>query len=215
VRRLVSRFEALDAEKRQRILNAAMREFASKGYDRASTNRIVEGAGIAKGLLFHYFKSKKRLFLYLYDRGLELVTEEVLRGVDFAEKDLFRRIRQAQRAKLALLRVYPDIIGFLKAAYLEESEAVKEELGGRTQGLLALNYQRVFEGVDTSRFREGLDGSLVMQTIVWAYEGFVSAHAEAIRRLEPAGGDLAPVFAEADEYSAFLEKCFYRQGENK
>jgi AcrR family transcriptional regulator len=205
-----AKFEALDGEKQQRILNAAMKEFASKGYDDASTNRIVEGAGIAKGLLFHYFKSKKGLFLYLFDRGLRLVTDEVFKGIDFSEADFFRRLQQAQEAKIALIRVYPDIMDFLKAAYLEESEAVKAELGGRTQGLLALNYQRVFEGVDTTRLREGLDKDLVLKTIIWAYEGFANAHTEAIRRLSTLNQDLTPILAEADAYSAFLRKCFYR-----
>ncbi len=215
MRALHAKFEALDGEKQQRILNAAMKEFASKGYDHASTNRIVEDAGIAKGLLFHYFKSKKQLFLYLYDRGLKSVTEEVFRSVDFSEADFFCRIQQAQEAKIALIRVYPDIMDFLKAAYLEESEDVKAELGGRTQGLLALNYQRVFEGVDTSRFREGLDRNLVMKTIIWAYEGFASAHTEALRRLETLNQDLTPMLAEAEAYSSFLRKCFYRQDDNE
>ena len=213
VRALQSKFEALDGEKQQRILNAAMKEFASKGYDHASTNRIVEDAGIAKGLLFHYFKSKKQLFLYLYDRGLKLVTEEVLRGVDFTEPDFFQRMQQAQAAKIALIRVYPDIMDFIKAAYLEESEAVKAELSERTQGLLALNYTKLFEGVDTALFREELDKNLVMKTIIWAYEGFANAHGEAIRRLETLNQDLTPMLAEADEYSAFLRKCFSRQDE--
>jgi AcrR family transcriptional regulator len=212
---MYSKFEALEEEKQQRILNASMKEFASKGYDRASTNRIVEGAGIAKGLLFHYFKSKKQLFLYLYDRCLKHVSEEVLRGVDFSERDFFRRIQQAQRVKIALIRIYPDIMKFLTAAYLEESEDVRTELGERTQGLMMLNFQRVFEGVDTSVFREGLDKAMVMKTIIWAYEGFANSYTEAIRRMESLEQDYGPMLAAADEYSAFLKQCFYQQDENK
>jgi len=210
-----TKFEALDGEKQQRILNAAMKEFAAKGYDRASTNRIVEEAGIAKGLLFHYFQSKKQLFFYLYDRSLKHVTEEVLSGVDFSDRDLFRRLAQAQRVKIALIRVYPDIMRFLTAAYLEESETVARALGERTQGLTALNFQRVFEGVDTSVFREGLSEKLVMKTILWAYEGFANSHADAIRRMENLEQDYGPMLAAADEYSAFLKQCFYRRDDNK
>jgi TetR/AcrR family transcriptional regulator len=207
---MYSKFEALDGEKQQRILNAAMKEFASKGYDHASTNRIVEDAGIAKGLLFHYFKSKKQLFLYLYDRGIAYVTEEVFRGVDLSERDFFRRIQQAQQVKIALIRVYPDIMNFLKAAYLEESEAVVKELGERNSGLVFINFQRAFEGVDTSAFREDLDKNLLMKTITWAYEGFANANMELIRSMDTV--DYGPMLALADEYTAFLKKCFYQQG---
>ena len=54
-----SNVDRLPDGKRQRILDAAIREFAEHGYDKASTNSIVKEAGIAKGLLFHYFGSKK------------------------------------------------------------------------------------------------------------------------------------------------------------
>lgn len=206
-----TKFEALDGEKQQRILNAAMREFASKGYDRASTNRIVEGACIAKGLLFHYFKSKKRLYLYLYDRGMCLITEEVFRGVDFSQRDFFARLTQAERVKVDLIRRSPDIFDFLKAAYLEESDAVRKELSERNQGQLALNFQRVFEGVDMAAFREDLDPSLVLKTIAWAYEGFAGSYMERIRRMETLDQDYEALLREADQYTEFLKKCFYRQ----
>lgn len=206
-----TKFEALDGEKQQRILNAAMREFASKGYDRASTNRIVEGACIAKGLLFHYFKNKKRFYLYLYDRGMRLITEEVFRGVDFSQRDFFARLTQAERVKVDLIRRSPDIFDFLKAAYLEESDAVRKELDERNQGQLALNFQRVFEGVDMAAFREDLDPALVLKTIVWAYEGFAGSYMERIRRMETLDQDYEALLREADQYTEFLKKCFYRQ----
>ena len=57
----------MEPEKRERIINAAINEFTKKGYRNASTNEIVKEAGISKGLIFHYFKNKKQLYLFLYD----------------------------------------------------------------------------------------------------------------------------------------------------
>jgi TetR/AcrR family transcriptional regulator len=207
---LYSKFEGLDEEKQMRILNAAMKEFAAKGYDDASTNRIVEAAGIAKGLLFHYFKSKKQLFLYLYDRCLELVTREVLGKVDFTEKDFFNRLIVAQTAKLELIRKYPDIMNFLQAAYLDQSVAVRPDLDERKKDLLLVNFSRAFEDVDTSAFREGLDIGLVIRTVAWAFEGFANAYFEKIRHLPAFEPDYDALFAEAREYVEFLKKCFYK-----
>lgn len=59
------KFLELDKLKQDRIINAAMKEFALKGYKNASTNEIVKEAGISKGLLFHYFTNKKAYF-YIY-----------------------------------------------------------------------------------------------------------------------------------------------------
>ncbi len=53
----------VETEKRQRIINAAIDEFM-KGYCKANTDIIVNNAGISKGLLFHYFGTKKKLTEY-------------------------------------------------------------------------------------------------------------------------------------------------------
>ncbi len=54
-------FENLDDQKKERILNAAIAEFAYKKYEDASTNNIVMSAQIGKGMLFRYFGNKKNL----------------------------------------------------------------------------------------------------------------------------------------------------------
>lgn len=81
---LNSKFFSLDDEKQIKILNAAIKVYVQKGYDHASTNEIVKEAGISKGLLFHYFKNKKTLYLFLFDHCVEVVME------DFYKKRLWR-----------------------------------------------------------------------------------------------------------------------------
>ena len=53
---------------RERILRAAVAAFGEHGYEGASTNQICADAGISKGLLFHYFKSKENLFMEVLER---------------------------------------------------------------------------------------------------------------------------------------------------
>ena len=47
----------LDTQRRDAILNAALKEFSSQGYDNASTNVIAKEAGISKALMFHYVRN--------------------------------------------------------------------------------------------------------------------------------------------------------------
>jgi AcrR family transcriptional regulator len=54
----------------ERILKASIEEFAEKGYAAASTNSIAKKAKVAKGLLFHYFKSKENLYIECYKHVL-------------------------------------------------------------------------------------------------------------------------------------------------
>ena len=58
-------FDQLSEEKRNRILQVSIKEFAEHGYELASTNRIVMAAQISKGSLFKYFSSKLSLYMYL------------------------------------------------------------------------------------------------------------------------------------------------------
>ena len=47
---------------RTRILEAALREFSANGLAGARTERIAEGAGVNKALLYYYFRSKDALY---------------------------------------------------------------------------------------------------------------------------------------------------------
>ena len=47
---------------RQRILEAAFEEFASKGYDGASLNAVWAEKSISKGIIYHHFKDKDEIY---------------------------------------------------------------------------------------------------------------------------------------------------------
>ena len=66
---MYSKFLNLKPEKQEKIIEVAIKEFADKGFEKASTNEIVKEAGISKGILFHYLKIKN-LFLYVYDYSM-------------------------------------------------------------------------------------------------------------------------------------------------
>ena len=58
-------FYNLPNEKRQLIEDVAIDEFSEYGFDKASINRIVAAAKIAKGSFYQYFEDKKDLFAHL------------------------------------------------------------------------------------------------------------------------------------------------------
>ncbi len=55
-------------ERRNEILDAADALFGQKGFDRTSTNDILEKVGIARGTLYYHFKSKEDIMDALIDR---------------------------------------------------------------------------------------------------------------------------------------------------
>jgi AcrR family transcriptional regulator len=60
-------FNNLPEQKRNRIIDLAIEEFAANPYDVASISNLVREAGIAKGSLYQYFEDKKDLYCYLIE----------------------------------------------------------------------------------------------------------------------------------------------------
>ena len=56
------------SDRRERLLNVGVREFARRDYVEISTERIAEQAGVAQGLLFHYFKTKRNFWMEVMAR---------------------------------------------------------------------------------------------------------------------------------------------------
>lgn len=51
-----------------RIIEAALDEFAQKDYDGTSMNQIIQNAGISKGSMYHYFQNKEDLYMHVLER---------------------------------------------------------------------------------------------------------------------------------------------------
>jgi AcrR family transcriptional regulator len=67
------RFDKLPKDKRERILEAAAKEFVAHGYEGASMNRMLAEAGISKGAAYYYFDDKADLYataVLYYSRAL-------------------------------------------------------------------------------------------------------------------------------------------------
>lgn len=88
-------FEKLPIEKQARIVNASISEFAERDYETASMNKVVERAGIAKGSLFNYFKTKSSLYFHIYHLALGEV-KAYLRKVRDETTDLPFDVRLAK-----------------------------------------------------------------------------------------------------------------------
>ena len=99
---MIERFNHIDInnEKVKRIVNSALEEFSKNDFDKASTNNIVKGAGISRGLLYHYFKDKQDLYDFLIDFAIEIVMKALEEKAIWEEGDLLEKIKQAAIIKI-------------------------------------------------------------------------------------------------------------------
>ena len=69
----------LRADKKEKILKAAIKVFSGKGYDQATMDEIAMEANVSKGLLFFYYENKENLII---ESALKSVPIEVMNAID-------------------------------------------------------------------------------------------------------------------------------------
>ncbi len=72
-----NRFDNLEPEKQEAILQAAGEEFAEKGFESASINRIIQNSGMSKGSVYYYFEDKADLFATTLERSIQRLMDEI------------------------------------------------------------------------------------------------------------------------------------------
>jgi len=202
---MLKKFEEMPEAKKLKIINAALSEFASKGYDKGSTNIIAQKAGISKGLIFHYFNSKANLYLYLYDYTLKVISDDLYQNVDLQNGDILQRIMDITLKKVTLLQKYPDILAFSQKAYLEDSKQIKQALLNKQQLSNHQAQQDFLANIDYSYFKNDLDIDKAMMTI---YATLEKVSVASITQKEL---DLDTTFTTIKTYTDFFRDIFYKK----
>ncbi|WP_456274641.1 TetR/AcrR family transcriptional regulator [Bacillus sp. AK031] len=205
------KFFGLEQEKQDRILNAALNEFAQKGFNSASTNQIVKEAGISKGALFHYFNNKKDLYLSLYDHFVQMVIDRMKADINWEEKDIFERHREMSKVKMKLFHQYPAVFHFMSAIFLEDDPEILQELEKRKAAFLANNYKEMIDDIDKSKFRKGVDIEKAKNIITWSMEGFSNSMQAKYRGLGFEHLNIDEIMKEMDDYLDVLKQSFYKK----
>lgn len=206
---MFSKFLNLKQEKQEKILEAAIKEFADKGFEKASTNEIVKEAGISKGILFHYFQNKKKLFLFAFDYAAELCLDEFLKKVNFEETDFFAKLRQISSFKLELANKYAEIFKFLEVVYGEKCTEVTNEIEERKKKISENNYSKVFNNIDVSKFRDGVDAGRAINIVMWTLEGLSTSELQKAKLSASKQLDYEKTLQEMDIYLDMFKNCFY------
>ena len=206
---ILEKIYGINAEKRERIINAALKEFARSGYEQASTNEIVKDAEISKGSLFNYFNSKKELYLFLLDY-VTTVIEEIYERVDWNETDLFIRMKQLGVVKFEIYKQHPYAFDFMNAASRETSSEVKPEIEKMRKEAISIGMEKSFQNIDYTKFRDDMDLDKMMNVISLTFLGLADQQREKVASFENVERDILDVF---DEYFRLLKRCFYREEE--
>jgi AcrR family transcriptional regulator len=204
-------FEKLPEEKKKKIIEVCIDEFAEKGYTSASTNNIVSKANISKGTLFNYFINKKNLFLYIVDYATDYYVEYLISRMKENSPDFFQRILDWAELKIAVSIEEPKMYDFFVSAFVNIPEELAEDIAERYKKLYDKGVVLAFEDIDMSPFREDIDREKALELILLAFNGVSEKNLKQIAFSEDKGFKaLNDRLEELKVYAAILKKVFYK-----
>jgi AcrR family transcriptional regulator len=114
-------------EKRRLILDAAVRVFAQKGFHTSRVGDIAEEAGVAHGLLYHYFSSKDEVLETIFHENWDVLVGRIQAVADSDES-----VRdQLRHVAAILLRTWlhtPDVVRVI-IGEISRTHAVEHRIG--------------------------------------------------------------------------------------
>ena len=203
-------FENLSEDKKQRILEACIIEFAEKGYEKASTNTIIKQAEISKGILFHYFGNKKSMFLYIFEYCLQFFISEYKKYPLQISEDIFDRIIEIGLIKLKITHANPKISKLVLYAYMNTPEDIRSEIHKKYTKLSNEILPTLFKDIDDSKFRDDVDSKKALEIVMLFLEALQVKYTKAYQgREQELLADMDKIMEEYKQYIEILKYGMY------
>ena len=154
-------------DKRRVILDAAVRVFAAKGYHTCRVGDIAEEAGIAHGLLYHYFSSKEEVLETVFRENWSELLQR-FEQVDASDEPADEKLRGIVKILLRTWRNDPDLVTVM-VREVGRSAQLATQVDVIGQGFAVI--ERVIrEGQAEGVFRSGLDPRLASWVVYGGLE---------------------------------------------
>ncbi len=128
-RRSLTTQTTTEEDTRARILQAALKLFASQGYNRTTTKDLANSAKVAEGTLFRYFPNKKAILIEVATSGwIEILTDLL---TELSEMGSYKAISQVMRRRMLNIQENSDLLRvcFIEAQYHSElRERIQSEV---------------------------------------------------------------------------------------
>ena len=190
------KFFSLPQERQDLIRNSAMLEFGEGSFKKTSADAIAKRAGVSKGLLFHYFKDKRELYLYLFqyaiDECMEAFNRQMERMSYFGETDFFAALD-------------PGLFRFVMRAYYEGDNVLTPRLRKKLNDVLRESTDSFLSRMDLYKFKDGVDPKSLVRLLTLAAEGML-AETKACTPEE-----IDKLFQEYKKYADMLRQNLYKE----
>ena len=202
----------LSEERREQIILFALQEFAEKGYDQTSTNTICKKAGVSKGLLFHYFESKKGLYLYVLDKCIDKYKKIIERIMPELSEDIVERISQIMQMKIKIFAEDPLSYSVVFEAFFDIPKDLTEEIKIRYSTFHDENMSKIYSGLDFGVFRPDIDHQKALELIFLVTDGLTEKYIKTYTATKDRSiFNIEHISSELMVYIEMLKKGIYKE----
>ncbi|MGN1195708.1 MAG: TetR/AcrR family transcriptional regulator [Acutalibacteraceae bacterium] len=150
-------FDNIPEEKRKKILDVAVNEFANNGFENANINTIAKKADVSVGSLYKYFDTKADLFLTSVDYGVSSL-EKILAQVVSLEEDVMVKLEKLVRAAISYSRENAVMIKLYNEFTTESNSDLGEKLAERMESITSDAYRKaIIKGQIDGEIRTDID----------------------------------------------------------
>ena len=158
-------------EKRRVILDAAVRVFARRGFHASRVGDIAEEAGVAHGLLYHYFSSKDAVLETIFREHWTALLERI-HAVEASGDAPVEQLRGIVRAMFHGWVREPDVVRVVIREIARSSE-VSQRVGELVKPIGAI--RRIFErGQEAGDFRRDLEADTAAVIVYGAIDELIT-----------------------------------------
>lgn len=145
-------------ERREQILSAALKVFATRGFAATKISDIVAKGGMSHGLVYHYFKSKEEIFFELVHRALSASGESLLM-VEGMPLSPLQKVRETAKYILSGIDQWEDTSYYflivIHASMMEMTFEEKEKVFGSSQVPVESMMRILKQGQEMGEVRQG------------------------------------------------------------
>jgi TetR/AcrR family fatty acid metabolism transcriptional regulator len=152
-----------------RIIEAATKIFAQKGFYQAKVSEIAREAGVADGTIYLYFENKDDILISLFEEQMKLVLENMKQKV-MQEKDAVRRIEQFALNHLKLIEQNQDMAEIIQVELRQSSKFMKSYKNERFAQYLNIIGEIIEEGQRQGIFKKDIVPGLAKRALFGALD---------------------------------------------
>ncbi len=161
--------ERTQSDKYQKIIHAATKVFASKGFYNAKVADVAEEADVADGTIYLYFKNKDDILISIFEDSIDGFITAIQQKIRTITGPI-EKLHEFIRLHLALVEENQDVAQVLQIELRQSSKFMKEYAATKFRDYLEIIAAILVEGQASGVFKEAVNPAIVKRAIFGAVD---------------------------------------------